>query len=81
MALSMSNLTHLVLKGLACDNILKVIGKSCFKLNLLDISESYTITNIGVKELLQIEIDSIDEERLQVTTGIPWWQSENIFKK
>lgn len=53
----MTNLKRLVLKNIACDNILKTIGQSCFQLEELDISHSSQVTDNGIKDLLlQIEI-------------------------
>lgn len=76
--LSIPNLTYLILKNIACDKILKVIGRSCFKLKVLDVSGSSAVSNSGIKALLQIEINYDDNERPDVVSGIPWWKSQNI---
>lgn len=48
----MNNLKRLVLRNIACDNILKTIGQSCSCLEILDISHSSQVTDIGIKYLL-----------------------------
>lgn len=74
----MTNLKRLVLKNIACDNILKAIGHSCSQLEILDISHSSQVTDNGIKHLLlQIEIkdksNNFTKHRIQSTTKMPWW--------
>lgn len=73
----MTNLKHLILKNIASDTILKVIGTSCSQLEVLDISHSHQVTDNGIKNLLQIVINNscriLNKRRIQSTTRKPWW--------
>ncbi|XP_034941013.1 uncharacterized protein [Chelonus insularis] len=52
-----SNLLSLTLKNIANDSVLQVIGKSCPKLVVLDVSCSMQVTDLGLKQLLlQVEL-------------------------
>ncbi|XP_050527261.1 uncharacterized protein LOC126897592 [Daktulosphaira vitifoliae] len=61
--LSMSNLKCLILKNIACDKLLKIIGLSCFVLEKLDISNSSQVTDEGLKNLL-LQIEIRDKQKL-----------------
>lgn len=75
----MCNLKRLVLKNIACDKILRIIGYSCSQLEVLDISHSNQVTDAGIKHLLlQIEIkdkfNNFNKRKVQSTTRTSWWQ-------
>lgn len=73
----MTKLKRLVLKNIASDTILKVIGNSCSQLEILDISHSNQVTDNGIKHLLQIEnkdkFKNPNKRIVQSTTRKSWW--------
>lgn len=84
--LSMTKLKCLVLKNIACDKTLKIIGQSCFQLEELDISNSSHVTDNGIKDLLlQIEIkdkqNSSKRNKTQSTTKTSWWKTIKSLSK
>lgn len=55
--LNMRNLKSLTLRNIANDAVLQVVGKTCPKLIVLDVSCSMQVTDIGLKQLLlQVEL-------------------------
>ncbi|XP_071649530.1 uncharacterized protein [Temnothorax longispinosus] len=58
---NMKNLLNLTLQNIANDAVLGIIGKSCPRLVILDISCSKQVTNAGLKQLL-FEMELQDEE-------------------
>lgn len=58
--LTMKNLVSLTLRNIANDAALQVIGRSCSKLQVLDVACSRQVTDVGLRQLLLIQIEIRD---------------------
>lgn len=78
----MANLKRLVLKNIACDKVLRIIGQSCSQLEILDISHSSQVTDNGIKDLLlQVEFkdkaNNNNRQKMYSSNRMSWW---NVIK-
>lgn len=74
----MANLKRLVLKNIASDTILRIIGQSCSQLEILDISHSSQVTDNGIKDLLlQVEFkdkaNNYNTQKMYSSNRMSWW--------
>lgn len=78
----MANLKRLVLKNIASDKVLRIIGQSCSQLKILDISHSSQVTDDGIKDLLlQVEFkdktNNYNRQKMYSSNRMSWW---NVIK-
>ncbi|XP_036142628.1 uncharacterized protein LOC105829669 [Monomorium pharaonis] len=77
--LNMKNLSNLILRNIASDSVLEIIGKSCPKLVILDIACSKQVTNTGLKQLLfQMELQ--DKVSVSSKEHTSWSRFKRMFR-
>ncbi|XP_046422733.1 uncharacterized protein LOC124180877 isoform X1 [Neodiprion fabricii] len=80
--LNMTNLRTLILRNIANDAVLQVIGKACSQLVVLDVACSRQVTDIGLKQLLlQVELRDKTLYHPPVQESNSWSRIKSLFSK
>ncbi|XP_014489454.1 PREDICTED: uncharacterized protein LOC106752338 [Dinoponera quadriceps] len=77
---SMRNLTILTLRNIASDAMLRVIGKTCPKLVILDVACSREVTDAGLKQLL-LQVEFRDKVFAAVPARTNWSRLRRLLAR
>lgn len=78
---TMKNLTSLTLRNIASDAVLQAIGRSCLKLEVLDVASSRQVSDVGLKQLLLMQIEFRDKVQKRSSDSTSWSKLRVILSK